>query len=118
MALPTVARNREEWCAPFAPHGHFAGLVMEDFQIFHAKDHFWDDFVRNHDAAALGARWAGFFRALAFQTLANGLNGGTASPRVGEFILRLEAAVAARLAAAPEQVALPAARMLLVKKAM
>jgi hypothetical protein len=117
MALPTVARSREEWHAPFAPHGHFAGLAIEDFQIFHAKDHFWDDFVRNHDAAALGARWAGFFRALAFPTLATGLNGGGASPRVGEFVLRLEAAMAARLAAAPEQVALPTARMLLVKRA-
>jgi hypothetical protein len=115
MAVATFARSREEWCAPFAEDGQFAGLALEEFQIFDAEDPLWADFVRHRDAGALAARRAALFRAFAFPSLATGLDGGLESPRAGEFVARLEAAMASRLAAAPDQDMKPMGCMLLVK---
>jgi hypothetical protein len=116
MALLSVVRGPEEWCAPFARDGQFAGLAIEAFRIFDAEDVLWVDFARHRDAAALAARRAAYVRAFAFQSLAAGLGGGLNSARACAFIDRLEAAMAARLvAAAPEQDAKPMGCMLLVK---
>jgi hypothetical protein len=69
------------------------------------------------DAAAFGARWAAFSRASVFPTLAAGLAGGVGDPRAAEFTRRREADMAARLAAAPQRVLIPLARLLLAKEA-
>jgi hypothetical protein len=116
MALASFLRCREEWCAPFAEDGQFAGLALEEFRIFEAEDVHWADFARHRDIARLAARRAAWCRAFAFQSLAAGLDGGHNSPRAHEFIVRLEAAMATRLlAAAPERYAKPTGCMLLVK---
>jgi hypothetical protein len=115
MALLTVARSREEWCAPFAQDGQFAGLAIEELKIFDAEDLLWAEFARHRDAAVLAARRAAFLRAFALQSLAARLDGGLDSPRVHEFVVRLEASMTARLVAAAEQDAKPTGCMLLVK---
>jgi hypothetical protein len=115
MAVATFARSREEWCAPFAEGRQFAGLALEEFQLFDAEDPLWADFARHRDAGALAARRAAIFRAFAFPSLAAALDGGLESPRTGEFAVRLEAAMAARLAAAPDHGVKPMGCMLLAK---
>ena len=57
-----------------------------------------------------------FLRASIFPTLAVALDGGIADARAEQFVERLEAAVAAHLAAAPEQMTIPLAKLVLVKK--
>jgi hypothetical protein len=115
MAVVTFARSREEWCAPFAEGGQFAGLALEEFQIFDAEDPLWAEFDRHRDAGVLAARRAAIFRAFAFPSLAAGLDGGLGSPRTGEFFVRLETAMAARLTATLDQGAKPIGCLLLVK---
>lgn len=76
----------------------------------------WNTFQTVGDAHAFGAQWAAFSRASVFPTLAAALD--TGNPAGGtRFIDALEAAVAARLAAAPQRMRIPLARMLLVKAA-
>jgi SAM dependent carboxyl methyltransferase len=115
MAIPTVARSKADLVAPFADHGRFAGLSIEQLEIFHAEDRIWSRFETERDADAFGAQWAAFSRASVFPTLAAALEGGEADPRSGQFVERLEAGVAARLSAAPERMVMPLAQMVLVK---
>jgi hypothetical protein len=116
MAIPTVARSREEFQAPFGESGHFAGLAIEHLQVFLGDDRIWAEFERSRDAQAFGAGWAAFSRASVFPTLAAELSGGPGDPRAGEFMDRLEAMMAMRLAMAPVPMQMPLARMLLVKE--
>jgi hypothetical protein len=51
-----------------------------------------------------------------FPTLASALEGGHADPRCGQFFDQLEAGIAARLSAAPEQMQIPLAHVVLVKR--
>ena len=55
-------------------------------------------------------------RASVFPTLATALDGGVADARAGQFLDQLEAGVAARLAAAPEQMQIPLAHLVLIKR--
>ena len=116
MAIPTVARSREEFRAPFGESGHFAGLAIEHLQLFLCEDRIWAEFERSRDAQAFGAGWAAFSRASVFPTLAAELGGGPGDTRAGEFMDRLEAIVAMRLAMAPVPIEMPLARMVLVKE--
>ena len=84
--------------------------------MFDAEDRFWTQYQVDHDAKAFGAQWAAFARASVFPTLAAALEGGRADPRSAEFFNRLEAGVAARLAAAPEQMQIPLAQLVLWKR--
>jgi len=115
MAIPTVGRTQEEFLAPFAQNGRFAGLVVEHFEIYDGEDGIWLEFERNGDAQAFGAQWAAFSRASVFPTLAAELRGGDRDPRAGAFIARMEAGVARRLANAPAKMKIPLARMLFAK---
>ena len=90
--------------------------VIEEIEVFFGEDHIWSDFEQRRDAKEFGARWAAFSRASVFPTLAHGLQGGRASERAGEFIESLETGVAKRLAAKPEPMLIPLARMLLAKE--
>jgi hypothetical protein len=116
MVIPTVARSRADLMAPFAETGYFGGLSVEQADIFLGEDRFWAEFEANGDAYTFGARWAGFSRASVFPTLAAGLDGGREDTRAATFVDRLEADVAARLAAAPEPMLIQLAQMLLVKE--
>jgi hypothetical protein len=51
-----------------------------------------------------------------FPTLARSLDSGPATERAGDFIGRLETGVATRLAAKPESMLIPLAKMLLAKE--
>jgi hypothetical protein len=84
--------------------------------VFDAEDRFWTQYQVDHDAEVFGAQWAAFARASVFPTLAGTLDGGRADPRSAEFLSRLEAGLAARLAAAPEGMQIPLAQLVLWKR--
>jgi len=116
MAIPTIARSRADFTAPFVANGRFAGLAVETLEIFHGEDRLWAEFVRSRDARAFGAGWASFMRASVAPTLAAELDGGHDDPRAFSFIDRMESGVARRMEAAPERLAIPLAKMTLVKE--
>jgi hypothetical protein len=115
MVIPTVGRSRSDLVAPFAESGSFTGLSIEQMEVFFSEDRIWADFEDGGEAREFGARWAAFSRASAFPTLAAGLEGGRADSRAITFLDRLEADVAARMAASPERMLIPLAKLLLVK---
>ena len=115
MCLPTVGRSESDFRAPFAPSGRFERLTIEHLEIFDAQDRFFAQYQVDHDADAFGALWAGFVRASVFPTLATALTAGRQDPRSTEFFDRLEAGIAERLAAAPEQMQMPFAKLVLTK---
>jgi hypothetical protein len=116
MVIPTVARSRADFLAPFAAEGRFSSLRLEELDIFLGEDHFWSDFERDGDARKFAARWAAFSRASVFPTLAGSLNGGPHDPRAAQFVERLESETTTRLAAQPEPMLIPLARVLLAKE--
>ena len=116
MSIPSVGRDEKAFRAPFAPSGRFEGLSIEHLEMFNAEDRFWSQYQHDSDAAAFGANWAAFLRASVFPTLAGALECGIADDRAQQFVERLEAAVAEHLAAAPEQMTIPLAKLVLVKK--
>jgi hypothetical protein len=116
MCIPIVSRRAADFLSPFAPKGRFERLEIEHLEVFDAEDRFWTQYRVDHDAKAFGAQWAAFARASVFPTLASALDGGRNDPRWGEFIDRLEAGVAARMAANPEEMQIPLAQVLLWKR--
>ncbi|PQO28135.1 hypothetical protein [Blastopirellula marina] len=116
MAIPTVGRTRAEFAAPFESEGYFAGLSIEQMEVFDAEDSIWTTYLDTADARLLGGRWAAFSRASVFPTLAAGLEGGREDARYPLFLDRLEADVAARLASSPAPMRIPLARMLFAKQ--
>jgi SAM dependent carboxyl methyltransferase len=116
MAIPTVGRSRTELLAPFTADGHFEDLSIEQIEVFRGEDKIWAQFETDGDAQAFGARWAAFSRASVFPTLASGLKDGRDDPRAASFVDRLESGMIARLAAAPQRMLIPLAKLLLVKK--
>jgi hypothetical protein len=116
MVIPTVARSRADFLAPFRAAGRFGSLRLEELDIFLGEDHFWSDFERDRDARKFAARWAAFSRASVFPTLAGSLNGGRNDPRTAQFVERLESETTARLAAQPQRMLIPLARVLLAKE--
>ncbi|MDT5014277.1 MAG: hypothetical protein QOD39_437 [Mycobacterium sp.] len=116
MCIPVVARSKQDFFAPFAPSGRFEQLEIEHLEVFNAEDRFWTRYQTDRDATAFGAQWASFIRASVFPTLASALDGGLQDPRAAQFLDRLEAGVASRLAAAPEQMQIPLAHLVLIKR--
>jgi hypothetical protein len=116
MCVPVVARREEDFFAPFAPSGRFEQLEIEHLEVFNAEDRFWAQYQSDSNAEAFGAAWASFIRASVFPTLAGALAGGHNDARSTQFFDRLEAGVAERLAAAPEQMLIPLAHLVLIKR--
>lgn len=116
MCIPVVARSATDFFAPFAPSGRFERLEIDHLEVFNAEDRFWSQYRVDGDATAFGAQWAAFVRAAILPTLVGALEGGRADPRLAQFIDQLEAGVAARLAAAPEQMQIPLAHLVLIKR--
>ena len=114
MVIPTYGRSRQEFIAPFAETGTFAGLSIEELEIFYGEDRLWEEFQEHRDATAFGARWAAFSRASVGPTLAAGLDDSAA--RASDFLDQLEARMSGRLAATPERTSMPLAKMVLVKE--
>jgi hypothetical protein len=115
MSIPTVGRSRADLMRPFSAAGRFAELSIEHVDVFEGDDLIWRQFERDHDAGKFGAQWAAFSRASVFPTLVLGLDGGRSDPRAAAFVEKLEAGLAARLAAAPEPMVIPLASIMLVK---
>lgn len=116
MSIPSIGREEKDFRAPFAPSGRFEGLSIEHLELFNAEDRFWAQFQVDGDARAFGANWAAFLRASVFPTLAAALDPGPIDERATQFADRLEASVATRLATAPEQMSIPLAKVVLVKR--
>jgi len=116
MCLPIAGRSAADFRACFAPSGRFEGLEIEHLELFNAEDRFFKQYQSDGDADAFGAQWAAFCRAAAFPAFASTLEGGRGDPRAPTFFDQLEAGVASRLAAAPEQMQIPMAHVVLAKK--
>jgi salicylate 1-O-methyltransferase len=116
MCIPTVSRRAADFLSPFAPKGSLERLTVDHLEVLDAEDRFWTQYQVDHDAEAFGAQWAAFARASVFPTLAAALDGGRADPRAAEFVNRFEAGLAARMAAAPEQMQIPLAQLVLWKR--
>jgi salicylate 1-O-methyltransferase len=116
MCLPIVGRRESDFRAPFAPSGRLERLAIDHLEVFNAEDRFYNQFRVDHDAAAFAALWAGFVRASVFPTLAASLADGRRDPRTSEFSDRLEAGIADRLAAGPEPMQIPFAKLVLTKQ--
>lgn len=117
MCIPTVGRSKADFLAPFAPKGRFEQLEIEHLEVFDAEDRYWAQYQVDGDATALGAQWAAFCRAAVFPAMAFALDADATGDRSTAFFDRLEAGVAARVAAAPEQMHIPMAHVVLVKRA-
>jgi hypothetical protein len=116
MCIPTVSRDAADFRTPFAPSGTLEGLSIEHLEVFDAEDRFWTQYQVDHDAKAFGTQWAAFARASVFPAMASALDGGRADPRAGEFVERLQAGMAARMAAEPEEMQIPLAQVVLRKR--
>jgi hypothetical protein len=116
MCIPMVSRRAGDFLSPFAPKGRFEGVEVEHLEVFDAEDRFWTQYQVDHDATAFGAQWAAFARASVVPTIASGLDGGRDDPRRADFIDRLEAGIAARMAAQPEEMQIPLAQLVLFKR--
>lgn len=114
MVIPTVGRSRDNFMAPFLETGSFAGLSVGELEIFYGEDRLWKQFKEHGDAEAFGVGWAAFSRASVGPTLAASLDNSIV--RAPQFLERLEARMASRLAAAPEKTSMPLAKMVLVKE--
>ncbi len=112
MNLPIVGRRAGDFLAPFAPSGRLEQLGVEHLEVFDAEDRFWQRYQLDGDATHFGSEWAAFVRAAVFPTLAAVLPAG----RRTAFCDALEAGVAARLAAEPEQIRIPLALVVLHKR--
>ena len=114
MVIPTIGRSRDNFMAPFLETGSFAGLSVGELEIFYGEDRLWKQFKEHGDAEAFGVGWAAFSRASVGPTLAASLDNSIV--RAPQFLERLGARMASRLAAAPEKTSMPLAKMVLVKE--
>lgn len=112
MSIPTVARRKADFVAPFAPSGRFEGLEIDHLEVFDGEDRYFADYRKDKDAYAFGARWAQFARASVFPALAATLP----DPRHAQVFDRLEAGITTRLAAAPQATRIPLAHLVLHKR--
>lgn len=116
MTIPTVSRRAADFMAPFAPSGRFERLEIEHLDIFDGEDRFYGQYRQDKDDKAFGLNWAQFARASVLPTLAGALQGAGAEARAAQLLDRLEAGIAARLAAAPEPTQIPLAHLVLHKR--
>jgi hypothetical protein len=114
MVIPTVGRTRQEFLAPFQAEDNFAGLRLEEAEVFFGEDHIRQDYERDGNVASFGARWAAFCRTSVFPSLAAALEDGGPERRA-EFMDQLESRIAAQMAARPEAMVIPLARIRIVK---
>jgi salicylate 1-O-methyltransferase len=116
ISIPIVGRRARDFLSPFAPSGTFEKLSISHLDVFDAEDRFFAQFRIDHDAKAFGARWAAFARVSVFPSIAVGLAGGATDPRRTQLFDELEAGIAVRLAAGPEQTRIPMAQLVIEKR--
>lgn len=116
ICVPVVARRESDFFAPFAPKGRFEQLEIDHLEVFNAEDRFFNKYQVDRDAAAFGAEWAGFLKAAVLPALTDMLDCSRQDPRAARFLDQLESGIAQRLAAAPEQMQIPLAHLVLIKR--
>lgn len=112
MTIPIVGRQASDFRSPFLPSGTFEKLTVEHVEVFDAEDRFWTQYQIDGKAKTLGAQWGAFLRVSLFPALAAGLP----DDRRGRFLDELTSGVSAHLAAAPAQVRIPLALVVIEKK--
>ncbi|MCV7433141.1 class I SAM-dependent methyltransferase [Mycolicibacterium bacteremicum] len=112
MSIPIAGRRAVDFTTPFAPSGRLEQLTIEHLDVFDAEDRFWRQHQKDGDARAFGAQWGAFLQATLIPVLA----GFVAPERRASFGAALEAGVAARLAADPQEMQIPMAQVVLHKK--
>jgi hypothetical protein len=115
MSVPIVGRSAKDFESPFAPSGTFEKLSITHMELFDAEDRFWKQYRSDRHADTFGARWASFVRAALFPVLTEALDPVRAQP-VERFLGALESGIAERLAAAPVQMRIPLAQLVIEKK--
>jgi salicylate 1-O-methyltransferase len=115
MTIPIVGRRERDFLSPFAPSGTFERLTIQHLEVFEAEDRFWAQYQIDKDATTLGAQWAAFLRAATFPSLLPALHERDAGHQA-LFLNELEYGVAARFVAAPEQMRIPLALVVIEKK--
>lgn len=114
MSLPIAGRRAADFTAPFAPSGRFERLSIQHLEFFDAEDPIFSAYRSDGNAKAFGSRWADFCHFTAFADLGAAIGGG--SDRLAVFYDRLHAGMAVRLSAAPEQMRIPIAAVVLEKR--
>ena len=114
MAIPTVGRSEAELTAPFVPKNRFHGMTIEHLELFDGEDQIWRRFQIDGDAAGYATRWTAFARTSIFPTLAVAVDAETDGPSA--FFDRLTAGVTERMAADPQPVRIPLAKLRLVRR--
>ncbi|KAA0092019.1 SAM-dependent methyltransferase [Mycolicibacterium sp. P1-18] len=112
MSIPIAGRRARDFLSPFAPSGTFEKLSVQHLEVFHGDDRFWAQYRTDKKANEFGAKWAAFLRGTAFPTLAATLPADRRSGFVGQ----LSTGVAQRLAAAPAEVRIPLAAVVIEKQ--
>ncbi len=115
MSVPIVGRRSADFLDPFAPSGRFERLEVEQVDVFNAEDRYWNQYRVDHDAEAYSRCWGAFCRAALFPALARALRDRDPARRE-QFFDRLETGFAARLAADPQEMQIPMAHVVLVKR--
>jgi hypothetical protein len=115
MSVPIVGRSAKDFESPFAPSGTFEKLRITHMELFDAEDRFWKQYQIDRSADTFGARWAAFLQAALFPTLASALDENRAHP-VESFFEALASGIAQRLAAAPVQMRIPLAQLVIEKQ--
>ena len=101
MVLGSYPRRRRELLAPFEKGRHFQGLTVECCELTWLPDGAWAEFERDHDAEALAAKHALFFRAVFAPSLALSLTKIHGSDRYRTFADDLERRLQRRLVEQP-----------------
>jgi hypothetical protein len=112
MSIPFTARRTRDFLSPFAPSGTFEKLTVQHLEVFGGEDRFWAQYRIDKKAKEFGQRWAAFLRIIAFPTLAATL---PVDRRPG-FVDQLSKGVAERLTAAPTEVRIPLAAVVIEKQ--
>jgi hypothetical protein len=101
MVHGALLRSSRDLLAPFARDGRFCGLAAEHCDVYAVEDVAWLDYERDHDAEALAARRAAFFRVTYGPTLAGALSSADDQERRSAFLKALEDGVKRRQAEHP-----------------
>jgi hypothetical protein len=112
MCVPIAGRRTRDFLSPFAPSGTFEKLSIEHLEVFDAEDRFWAQYRIDKVAENLGARWSRFLRVAIFPALVAELPPDRRDAVTDE----LCSGVAARMAAAPVEVRIPMAQLVIEKR--
>jgi SAM dependent carboxyl methyltransferase len=116
MVLGSYPRLRAELLAPFGRNGHFHGLTVECCELTWLPDGVWAEYELDHNAEALAAKHALFFRAVFAPSLALSLTEVNSSGRYRTFADDLERRLKRRLMEQPTPLHAWAQTMVMAKE--